>query len=321
MKRILILLVTAFMLLSLTACDGNEPISSIPTDGNQITVPAVKEGILTVLFTGGLDGVYAKNDTDGAVGYAALAAFVDQLEDDGHAVVLIDGGNSCSSENTDKFWKIVNACSYDIRIPGAMELSSGVDAFMNRAESLNNCSWISCNLVDLESNTTVFDPYVLLDVGNVKVGFVGVTQPQALVDTDLHRYGLIGQEGGQALRDVVQEAVDQAAKAGADSVVVVGNLGTALEDTPWTTVEVISGITGMDAWLDCGSGAVLDGDTVVDKDEFEIPLCAPGSGFKYIGRMELNLNDGTTNVKLLTELEKEDRTVRKQIEDYDAEAQ
>ena len=118
----------------------------------------------------------------------------------------------------------------------------------------------------------------------------------------------------QLLRDTVQQAVDAAADAGAEYVIVVGNLGTDPDDSPCTTAEAIAGITGFSAWLDCGSGAVLDGDTVTDKDDFEIPICAPGADFGYVGQIRLDLNTGAVQVKLVTEIENEDRTIRNLIQ-------
>lgn len=313
MKRILTMLLAVLLCVFMAACNSEPGEAWVPTEPDETEAPAADFGELVILFTGGLEGAYARHDAQGTVGYGALAAYVDALEEDA-TVILIDGGHSVAPGCVDELWQIVDACGYDLRVPGELELSNGVRKLVNRAEDLKDCTYISCNLMDLTRNTTVFEPYVIVDVDSVQVGFVGVTRPQALSEDD---YGLLGTGAGQELYDVVQQAIDDAADAGAEYVVVVGNLGTDPADSPWTTAEVIANITGMAAWLDCGSGAVLDGDTVADKDDFEIPVCAPGYGFRYVGQVILDLNDGSASADLLTEFDEEDRSIRNMIQDLD----
>lgn len=318
MKRFLLLLLAALMILAVTGCDGDEPVISLPTEPDAPTEITADLGEVTFLFTGGLEGVYARDDVQGAVGYAALAAYADSLCEDGQ-VILIDGGASVDPQGSDRLWEIVDNCDYDIRVPGATEFASGVENLLDRTHDVKDCVFISCNLMNLSTHSTVFRPYVVIDLGEIKVGFVGVTKPGVLPDMDAQNYSILGLDDKQSLYDAVQRAVDDAEDAGADYVVVVGNLGTAPDDSPCTTVEVISNITGMVAWLDCGSGAVLDGDIVTDKDDFEIPICAPGSAFRYVGQIVLDLNDGTALVNLLTEFVEEDRAVSTLINELQGE--
>lgn len=311
MKRIWILLLAALLCLSMAGCGGDGDEVLVPTESEETETAAQDLGELVILFTGGLENEYARDEALGTVGYGALAAYADVLKDENTNVILIDGGASVAANGPDGLWEIVDACGFDLRVPGEEELSTGVRTLTDRAEELKDCTYISCNLLDSGGNS-VFEPYALVEAGDVKVGFVGVTQPNALEEDG---YSLLGADDGQLLYDAVQGAIDAAADAGAEYVVVVGNLGTAPEDSPWTTAEVIANITGLSAWLDCGSGAVLDGDVVADKDDFEIPLCAPGSGFRYVGLVRLDLNDGSASVELLTEFTEEDRTVINLIQD------
>ena len=313
MKRLVFVLIAVIIVISLAACGTEDGQPLFPTEQPSTGAPAVKQGAVTILFTGGLNGNHSDGQPQGSASYAALKAYADQLKADKHTVLLIDGGDSLASDSADELWDVVDACDYDFRVPGALELSCGVQQLLDRTKNTNNL-YLSCNLMDVERNEPLFDPYVLVEVGNAQIGFVGVTQPGSLIESDLQRYELVGRQGGQELRDVIQSAIDQAANAGADYVIVVGNLGTSLDDSPWTTVEVISGITGMSAWLDCGSGAVLNGETVTDKDEHEIPVCSPGSDFAYIGQLAMNMESGAVETRLLTAFDKTDRTIWKLIE-------
>lgn len=315
MKRISSFLITVLLLFFLTACDREASVVLMPTEPEKTEGITADLGEVVILFTGGLEGEFARDTAQGALGYAALKAYADGLKEEDKQVILIDGGCALDVPGKDGLWDIVDACGYDLRIPGIVELASGVDALVDRSGDLRNGSYISCNLINLSDQTTVFEPYALVELDGIQVGVVGVTDPGALSSRESEKYGLLGSDDEQALYEAVQKAVDDAADAGASYVIVAGNLGTAVGDSPYTTVEVISGITGMAAWLDCGSGSVLDGDTVTDKDDFEIPVCAPGYGFRYVGQVVLNLNDGTADVKLITELTEEDRTVQTLIDE------
>lgn len=313
MKRIVMLFLAAAMIFSMAACAEDAPAVVLPTEPEETEGTSPVLGEMMILFTGGLEGVYARDDTVGAVGYPALMAYTDELKETYETVILIDGGNSVDAQAPAELWDVVDACDYDIRVPGAAEISDTVDTLKDLAQNRN---YISCNIMDFKENTTVFDPYVLVEAEKTTVGFVGVSKPVALKDVN---YGILGLDDPQLLRDTVQSAVDAAADAGAEYVIVVGNLGTDPQDSPITTAEVIAGITGFKAWLDCGSGAVLDGDTVSDKDDFEIPVCAPGSRFAYVGRITLDLNTGAAQVKVVADLDKEDRTVLNLVKKLDEE--
>lgn len=295
----------------------------LQTGPDETTIPVVVLGELVILFTGELKNIYGSDTAQGQLGYAALAEYRDQLEDEGYDVILIDGGESLGREgaavfeNGNALWDIVNATAYNIRVPGVLELSEGVEALEERSEQLTGCTYVSCNLIDVTSGSALFDPYAIVDVGDLKIGFVGITSPAAAeyVNDD---YDLCQGSEGTELYDAVQQAIDDATDAGAEYVIAVGNLGTDPGDSPWTSSEIIANTTGIVAFLNCGSGSVIEGNVVADKDDFEIPVCAVGSEFNYVGCVELNLNDGTATVTLLDELDEEDRQIQSLVEDLNA---
>lgn len=304
-----------FVLLITAGCGEQSSTVSQPTEADEpVSSTGPDRGEIAIVFTGGLNGEYAQDAVQGKIGYAVATAYHNMLKGTFEYTVFIDGGASLRASDSDKLWDIVDSCGYEIRVVGDLELADGVQALLRRAGDLKDCVYLSCNLVDPQRNALVFDPYTLVDAGDIQIGFVGVTDPSSLSAADASEYTLLGQNDPQELYDAVQKAVDDAANAGAEYVIVVGNLGTDPGDSPLTTVEVIANITDFHAWLDCGSGAVLDGAEVTDKDDFPIPVCAPGSGFRYVGRIILNLNDGTVEMELLTDLDEEDRTVKKLVD-------
>ena len=319
MRRIwktVVLALTASFLLA--ACGGEDP-APVYTYPTEETEAAADRGTLTILFTGDAQNVFASDETQGAIGYAALADYRNQLEDEDRQVVLIDGGNAMSNDgagavkNGKTLVELIGSVGYDIRVPGSGELSYGVEAFCDLTEKMADCTYISGNLVD-GSGKRVLEPFVILECGEIKVGFVGITSPSGADVLEDENYGFCQGNSKDEFYGSIQDVIDAARDEGAAYVIAVGNLGTDPAHTPWTSAEVIANTTGLSAFLDCGSGAVLEGNAVKDLDQYEIPICAPGSGFSYVGQITLDLNDGTVEVELLTELGKEDKTVAQEAE-------
>lgn len=324
MKKTWMLLFAAALCFALTACSADDTAApTAPTVPEETTGISAGAGDLVILFTGGLDSRYEKDGTLGVIGYASLEAYEAALEENGAEVVLVDGGNSIApQEPGDRIWEITDEVGYDIRVPGARELTDGVQALQERADGMEDVSFISCNLTDLVSGGTVFAPYVIVEAGAQKIAFIGITGLEAEAhlqtgeDPTVVQYSLC-LEDAQSFYDAVQQTIDNAVNDGADFVIAVSNLGTDLGSSPWTAPEVIANTTGLSVWLDCG-GALLDGDMVTDMDGFEIPVCAVGSGFYYIGQITMDLNDGAVSVELLKDMESEDDDIRKMAEDLTA---
>lgn len=304
--------------LLLAGCGGEEP-APVYTESTEESRQVQDLGELTILFTGNVQNVFQKNETRGELGYAALAAYRDALEDADRKVVLIDGGSALSNEGPGAvrdgrtLAELIGSVGYDIRVPGEAELTCGVDALLDLTEEMEDCTYISCNLVDA-AGETVFKPYVLVECGEIKVGFVGITSPHGAETLGDEDYGFCEGSSKDDFYAAVQDAIDAASDAGAEYVIAVGGLGTDPLDSPWTAAEVIANTTGLSAFLDCGGG-VLEGETAADLDNYEIPICAPGSEFNYVGEITLDLNDGTVEVELLTALEDEDSRIAKSAQE------
>lgn len=304
MRKLWNLLILALALCLLLAACGEETPAPVYTDPTESTDAMDDLGKLVILFTGDLENIFARDAVQGHMGYAALKAYRDQLEDEGKTVVLVDGGNAIRNEDAGmiqegkKLADLIADVGYDIRVPGAGELTYGLDGFKTLAKRMADCTYISCDLTD-GSGEAVHAAYEIVKCGEVSVGFVGITAPAAAEVTG----------SAKDFYAAVQDAIDSANDAGAEYVIAVGNLGTDPENSPWTSAEVIANTTGLAAFLDCGYGAVLEGNTVRDLDNYEVPLCAPGSEFTYVGQVTLDLNDGKAEIALLTELEKENRSI------------
>lgn len=316
LRNLLILVLAACLLLA--ACGGDTP-TPVYTQPMEETREAVDLGEVTILFTGNVRNVFEKNETYGEIGYAALAAYRDTLEGEDRQVILVDGGSAMVNEHAGAVRKgrtlaeLIDSVGYDVRLVGETELTYGVEDFQKLTEKMDDCVYLSCNLVD-SAGTAVFETYTVVECGDMMVGFVGITTPHAADTLNDEAYGFCEGASKDEFFAAVQDAIDAASDAGAEYVIAVGGLGTDPLDSPWTCAEIIANTTGLSAFLDCGGG-VLEGNTVTDLDNYEIPVCATGSEFNYVGEIILDLNDGSVEVELLTELDKENSAVAKAAAD------
>ena len=240
-------------------------------------------------------------------GYAGLAAAKEQLSK-GYNVLLVDDGDHIQGEpigtmtTGESIIRIMNTLGYDVAIPGNHEFDYGVDRFLELTK-MANFPYISCNFN--KDGELVFAPWLIKEVGGVKIGFVGVTTPYTLRsstpryfmdDEGNFIYGFLQEESGEALYNAVQKAVDEVRAEGADYVVVLAHLGNETECIPWMYSDVISHVSGIDAMLD---GHSHDTEQVVmkDKDGKDVVRSACGTKLANIGVLHIT-RDGKISSEL-----------------------
>ena len=242
-------------------------------------------------------------------GYAGLKAVKDTLENAGNHVLLVDDGDSIQGEPVgtmsrgESIIDLMNAMEYDVAIPGNHEFDYGVDRFLELTEKAEY-PYICCNFV--KEGERVFDAYLIREVDDMKIGFVGVTTPVTLT-TSTPRYfqdeegnfiyGFLQDETGEAVYQAVQEAVDAARADGADYVVLMGHLGNEAECEPWTYADVLTHTTGIDVMFD-GHSHDTDQVVVKNRDGMDVPRCACGTKLNGIGYAKISAEDGSLSTGL-----------------------
>ena len=294
-KRILSLALTAAMVLGAGA-----PALAAETPDQEIII----------LYTNDVHCGVTDN-----IGYAGLALYEKQMKEETPYVALVDAGDAIQgapigtlSEGGD-IVSIMNQVGYDFAIPSNHEFDYGMDRLLELSDQLN-CGYYSCNFTDLRTGESVFEPYKIMDFGQVQVAFVGATTPESFTkstpkyfqdDSGNYIYGFCEDETGQALYSRIQETVDEARTAGADYVILVGHLGNAGITPRWASQAVVANTDGIDAVIDGHSHETVASTTLKNKDGEDVLLTQTGTKLADIGKMTIG-TDGTITAELVDQV-------------------
>ncbi len=239
---------------------------------------------------------------DGALSYDVIAAIKEDLEKQYKYVILADAGDHIqgtaygSMDKGESIIKLMNAAEYDIATLGNHEFDYTMEGCMNAIEWAD-FPYVSCNFYHEESGVrgeNVLDSYVMFDCGDEKLAVIGITTPETFSkstpayfqDEDGNFiYGISAGEDGADLQMDVQKAIDDAKEEGATQIIALGHLGVDTSSQPWTSIETIAAVCGLDAFIDGHSHSIVEGEMVKDKEGHDVLLTQTGNYFDRIGMM------------------------------------
>ena len=279
MKKLIALVLSLAMVLSLVACGG-----------------APKEDV-AILYTNDVHTYI-----DNPISYDVIAAVKEELKAQYKNVLLVDAGDHSqgtvygSMDFGETIIELMNAAGYDVATLGNHEFDYSMSGTMDIIEWAEY-PYVSANFYKLENGQrteNVLDSYKMFELGGHKIAFVGATTPESFTkstpayfqnEDGEYIYGISGGDNGEDLQADVQKAIDEAKKAGATKVIVLGHLGDDPASMPWTSEETIAKINGLDAFIDGHSHSTVEGKKVADKDGKEVLLTQTGEYFDRMGLM------------------------------------
>lgn len=140
----------------------------------------------------------------------------------------------------------------------------------------------------------------------MKIGFVGVTTPQTLIEdspgsfkdaSGNYVYGFMEGDNGNKLYKAVQDAVDSVRAQGVDYVYLIGHLGNNKAAAPYNNMDVISNTTGIDVLLD-GHSHDMDQVVMKNKEGKDVVRSACGYKLNAIGYSHIKAEDGTIDTNI-----------------------
>ena len=302
LKKIVSVSAAMAVAVSMAGCTVN-----INEDGKAVNLsPVEKNGDIIVIFTSDIHCGVDKGFT-----LAGLKKIRDSYEAQGYTTILVDDGDSVQGEAMGTLTKgeaiidLLNDMKYDVAIPGNHDFDYGMEQFLKLTD-MADFPYISCNFN--KEGDLVFEPYKIIEAAGKKIGFVGVTTPESIMEstptyfcdeTGKQIYQFKSGGNGQELYDAIQDAVDAARAEGADYVYLMGHLG--LDDIchPWTYADVIENTTGIDVLLD---GHSHDTQQLVakNKDGQDVPRSAVGTKLNCIGYSHISADEGIVETNILS---------------------
>jgi len=251
---------------------------------------------------------------DETIGYAGLSYYKEEVNRKTPYVSLVDAGDhvqggTIGSLSSGRYLiDIMNAVGYDVVTPGNHEFDYGMDQFGIFAKNLS-CSYVSCNFRDLRTGKLVLNPYQIIEYGDVKVAYVGISTPDTIVksvsktfqdENDNYLYDVDGGTTGEKLVASVQEAVNNArSEGGADYVIALGHLGEnddAVKE--WSAPFVVERTSGIDAFIDGHTHEVTKQLLQKNLEGQEIPITQSGTRLVKIGQVTIG-KDGSIKTELI----------------------
>ena len=248
------------------------------------------------------------------IGYDGLYLYKKELQKKYKHVLLVDAGDHIQggaigilSQGLDII-DIMNKVGYDVVALGNHEFDYGIDQLKICKERLD-CGYISGNFCYRKNKTTLFPPYKVLEVGEKKIGFIGITTPQTFSRTYLHNildedgntvYDFLTENEGKELYEAAQMYVDLVKSEGADYVILLSHLGNEGDSEIYSSNSLLANIKGVDALID-GHTHKIYNTTTKDKEGKDVIVAQTGTRLTNVGVIKIQV-DGKIISEMLSEI-------------------
>ena len=248
------------------------------------------------------------------IGYDGLMLFKKELQTKYENVLLVDDGDhiqggavSFLSRGSDII-KIMNELEYNVSTIGNHEFDYKLEQLYNLSKSLNN-GYINANFCYRKNKKPIFDPYKIVEIGNKKIGFIGVLTPLTFNQTFLHTlidndgnyiYDFLTEKNGQELYDTIQKYINELRNdKQVDYVIILSHLGFKGDQEEFGSEALLRNIEGVDAIIDGHSHQVYN-KTSKDKTGKDIIITQTGTKLSNVGL--LTIRDGKIISELFSEI-------------------
>ena len=197
------------------------------------------------------------------IGFAKIATLIKEAKAANPNTLVLDAGdtlhgmpivNISMGENA---IKVLQAAGYNYMTLGNHDFNYGQDRLMELKE-LSTVGMLSANIVD-EKGDYVFTPYVIEEIGGVKVGIYGLTTPDAAFLTNPKNVvGLSFKDPIEVSKNMVKELEDKT-----DVIVALAHIGMD-ESSVVTSKALAEAVEGIDVIIDGHSHTLLEAGQVVN---------------------------------------------------------
>ena len=248
------------------------------------------------------------------IGYDGLMLFKKELLTKYEHVLLVDAGDqiqggsiSFLSRGMDII-KIMNKLEYDVATIGNHEFDYKLEQ-LQKLSSILNCSYINSNFCYRNNKNPIFEPYKVVEVGNKKIGFIGVLTPLTFNQTYLHTivdedgnyiYDFLTERKGQELYEAIQKYINELREyEHVDYVIILSHLGYKGDQEGFGSKDLLENIEGVDAIIDGHSHQVYNM-TGKDKTGKDVIITQAGTRLSNVGT--LTIREGKITSEILNEI-------------------
>ena len=256
------------------------------------------------LVFGSFTGVYADentvtitivhtNDThsrvEAGIGFAKVAAKVKELKAANPNTLVVDAGDTLHGQTFatiskgESIIKVMNAVGYDVMTPGNHDFNYGQDRLVELA-GMAQFPIISANLVKADG-TTLLEPYVIKEIGGLKIGIFGLSTPETAYKTNPKNVeGLTFANPVETAKKIVAELQEKEV----DAIIALAHLGIDKE-TVDTSYLIRDNVEGIDLIIDGHSHSTLD---TIDNEGKDTKIVSTGEYNNNLGIVNLTFVDG-----------------------------
>ncbi len=180
---------------------------------------------------------------------------------------------------------------FDYGVPRMKELLSQIDAPV-----------VCANFADAGASESYYPAYVIYRIGDKRVAFVGAVTPETML---LESYSFHDDDGKviydlkpEVFYQLIQQAVDDARREGADYVVLISHVGEETQSMGFDSHRLIAATKGIDVVLDGHSHNTIPRDTEENLAGKPIGITQTGTQFANIGKL-LITPDGRMQTMLI----------------------
>lgn len=247
-----------------------------------------------------------------AGGYARIAAYLKKVRGETDNVLFLDGGDTFHGTYpvVETKGEILTDLLNDLKLDAMTahwEFAYGPKAFMSLLDKIDY-PMLAINCYDKNTDELLFDPYIIKEIGGIKVGIIGIAA--TIIDKTMPEHfsqGLYFTLGNKELPKYIDELKNQ---KGVDLIIVVSHLGYPQE------VKLAKEVTGIDILLSAHTHnrlyepAEVNGAIIIQS----------GCHGSFLGRLDLTFENGKIhnykhNLIVLDENIKEDLDMKNKVEE------
>lgn len=278
----------------------------------QQTTPKAKEKNIVILY---------ENDVHCAIeNYAKIAGLRDAVGDTAYVALVSSGdylqGGTAGAISTGKYViDVMKEAGYDAVTLGNHEFDYKMPRMKELLEQLG-APVTTVNLRDSKTYKPLYNPYVIKQMGNKKVAFIGATTPTARKTEEYafvdENYNELYNLSPDSLIGLVQNAVNSAKAAGANYVVLLTHLGEDKTEFNSDSHNLIRHTYGVDVVLDAHTHSVIASDTVHNLNGKPVVISQTGTKLVNIGKLTITPNGSiTTQLIPIEQVTQESEKVKK----------